>query len=109
MARTKGFRQIKFTDEQLAELKKRYEAGESTTKLSRIYGMHPTTTVTYLRQLGAVIKPAHAPSAVTEAQLGQVADLKSKGYTWAQMGELFKVNDKTLRHAYYRYLKRDEQ
>ena len=109
MARTKGFRQIKFTDEQLAELKKRYEAGESTKRLSLIYGMDPTTTITYLRQLGATIKPACRPSIVSDDQLAGVAGLKAKGFTWAEMGELYNVNDKTLRSAYYRYLKRPAQ
>jgi hypothetical protein len=109
MARTKGFRQIKFTDEQLADLKKRYEAGESTIKLSKIYGMHPTTTITYLRQLGATIKPARKPSVITEQQLASVGAFKEAGYTWEQMGELLGVNDKTLRDAYIRYLKRPAQ
>lgn len=109
MYRTKGFRQIKFTDEQLADLKKRYEAGESTKKLSLIYGMDPTTTITYLRQLGATIKPAHRPEYATEEQLSQIAELKLKGLTWADLGELFGINDKTLRSAYYRYLKRTKE
>lgn len=106
MARTKGFRQIKFTDEQLADLKKRYEAGESTGKLSKIYGMHPTTTLTYLRQLGATIKSARRPSVISEDHLASVKQLKIDGLTWDQIGELYKVNAKTLRSAYYRYLKR---
>jgi len=108
MYRTKGFRQIKFTDEQLAELKKRYEAGESTTKLSRLYGMHPTTTITYLRQLGATIKPARRPSVVSEAQLSTISLFKADGVTWEELGKMFGVNDKTLRHAYYRYVKRKD-
>ena len=94
-----------FSTEQLEELKKRYEAGESSHKLARIYGIHSTTVISYLRQLGATIRPAKRPFSLSKEKMEELEAIKTKGLTWEDLGELYNVNDKTLRSAYYRHRK----
>lgn len=103
----KGIPFVVFTEEQLQRMKNLYEADNSLKDISAIYGIDATTVATRLRAMGVEIRKSHRPRCLSEDKLAEVHELKQKNVTWEALGEIFSVNDKTLRGAYYEYLKRN--
>ena len=73
------------SDEQVAQLVERYQAGESATQLRKAFGVALSTTITTLRREGVAIRDAGSACAFTPAEDAEIGKLYAAGASLADL------------------------
>lgn len=87
---------IWFTDDQLEVLKRRYEAGDTTGKLSEVYGISPCTVRRRLKEMGVTIRPAGKTVLVTAQVISTAIEMRKRGVSWPSISLKTKVNARSI-------------
>lgn len=87
---------IWFTEDQLEVLKRRYEDGETTGKLSEVYGISPCTVRRRLKEMGVTIRPAGKTVLVTAQVMGTAIEMRKRGVSWPSISRKTKVNARSI-------------
>ena len=88
-------RQLRLDHQQVAELARRYEAGDSVRTLSAVFGVNRETILEHLKREGIERRP-HIRK-LTDRQVGRAASLYASGLSLAKTAEHFDVSERTLR------------
>lgn len=99
-------RYIEFTQEQLLALKDMYLAGQSTRKLSKRYGISPTTVQRRLQAMGVVLRDITRNYLVTDSVLETANRMRSAGARWKHVEAATGVKPQAIMGAIRRNRKR---
>ncbi|WP_448238434.1 hypothetical protein [Microbacterium paulum] len=80
---------------QRAEVAERYEAGETTTQLAKVYGVAKSTIIGILREKRVVVRR----QPLTPDQVNEAARLYESGLSLSQVAKQLSVNQETMRVA----------
>lgn len=90
---------IEFTQEQLQTLKAMYLAGMSTRKLSKIYGISPTTVQRRLKSMGVELRDISRNYLVTDSVLETANRMRNAGARWKNVEAATGVSPQTIMGA----------
>lgn len=85
------------TEEEEQEVVARYKAGLSTSRLAELFGTTDMTVRRTLDRHGVQRRPKQERAGVTG---GQVAELRTAGWTWAQIAEWSGCSITTVRNRW---------
>lgn len=99
-------RYIEFTQEQLLALKDMYLAGQSTRKLSKRYGISPTTVQRRLQAMGVELRDITRNYLVTDSVLETANRMRNAGARWKHVEAATGVKPQAIMGAIRRNRKR---
>lgn len=90
---------IRFTPEQLQALADLYQAGQSTHKLAKRYGISPTTVGRRLVAMGVELRPLRGNRIATDQVLEAARRMRQEGKPWRAVVKATGVRDQSIMAA----------
>lgn len=87
------------SEEQVAELVRRYGAGEGATVLGKAFGVSHSTVLSALRREGVAIQEAGQPRALSTADDTEIGKLYAAGASLADLGAKYGVSQGAVQRA----------
>ena len=90
---------IEFTPEQLQALGEMYQAGWSTHKLAKRYGISPTTVTRRLVAMDIPLRPLRANRTATDEVVAKAEQMRAAGQKWRDVEKATGVKKLTIMGA----------